>query len=71
MFVRYPPKFVSYFSAAQGIGQWLWASPRKPPKLITVNHATGDLLNQEVVDFTDRLVTNAIDVRPLNIFTRY
>jgi hypothetical protein len=47
------------------------ASPRKPPKLITVNHATGDLLNQEVVDFTDRLVTNAIDVRPLNIFTRY
>ena len=36
-----------------------------------VSNATGDLLDEQMVDFTNGLIACAIDFRSLNILTRY
>jgi hypothetical protein len=36
-----------------------------------VSDSTGDLLDEQMVDFTNGLIARAIDLRPLNILTRY
>jgi hypothetical protein len=36
-----------------------------------VSDATGNLLDEQMVDFTNGLIAGAIDLSPLNILTRY
>jgi hypothetical protein len=36
-----------------------------------IQDATGDLVDQQVVDFADAFIANSVDIGPLNILTRY
>jgi hypothetical protein len=36
-----------------------------------INNATRDLVDQQMIDFADRFIANSVDIRPLNILTRY
>src|SRR6185436_17828848 len=36
-----------------------------------IQDATGDLVDQQVIDFTDTFIANSVDIRSLNILTRY
>src|SRR4026207_1431173 len=36
-----------------------------------IQDATGDLVDQQVIDFTDAFIANSVDIRSLNILTRY
>jgi hypothetical protein len=36
-----------------------------------IQDATGDLVDQQVVDFADAFIANSVDIGPLNILTQY